>query len=263
MAYFKGENKMTATQILIVEDERITAEDIKGALESVGYKVPATTSSGEEAIKMVEEFRPDLVLMDIMLEGEMDGIEAAEQIRERFGIPVIYLTAYSDPSTVQRAKITEPSGYILKEQFGFIHKPFEESELNSTIEITLYRHKIERRLRDHEQWLSAILKSVKDAVIITDANGQIKLMNRMAEDITGWIKMDAIGEGLDEIFKDFREDNSELTNDPNNFGSGCFKNAIITSKDGNKVSVEGNVTPIKDETGKINDLVLVFTNSSK
>ncbi len=247
-------------KILVVEDERITAEDIKNGLISLGYKVPAVVYSGEDAIKKAGEIHPDLVLMDIRLEGEMDGIDAAEQIRERLGIPVIYLTAYSDSSTVQRAKITEPSGYILKEPFGFIHKSFEESELNTAIEITLYRHKIERRLREHEQWLSAILKSVRDAVIITDANGQIKLINNMAEEVTGWIKMDAIGESLDEIFTGFSEDKSELTQDPNNFRAGRFKNIIITSKDGKEVPVDGSVIPIKNETGKINDLVLVFTN---
>ncbi len=254
---------MAATRILIVEDERITAEDIKGALESVGYVVPEIVSSGEKAIKMAEELFPDLVLMDIQLEGEMDGIEAAERIRDRLGIPVIYLTAYSDSSTVQRAKITEPSGFILKEPFGFIHKPFEESELHTTIEITLYRHKIERRLREHEQWLSAILNGVNDSVIITDANGQIKLMNRKAEDVTGWIKMDAIGEDLDEIFKGFSEDKPELKEDPNNFGAGRFKNTTITSKDDKKIVVEGRIIPINDETGKINDLVIIFNTEQK
>lgn len=247
-----------ATQVLIVEDERITAEDIKEALESVGYEVPYICASGEDAIEKAGNVHPDLVLMDIELAGEMDGIEAAEQIRERYGIPVIYLTAYSDSSTVQRAKITEPSGYILKEPYGFLHKPFEESELNTAIEITLFRHKMEKRLREHEQWLSAILKSVKDAVIITDANGQIKLMNSRAEDVTGWIKMDAIGESLDEIFKGFSEDNPEVTKGSNNFGAGSFENAMITSKDGKKLIVDGSVTPIKDEKGQINDLVIVF-----
>jgi len=254
---------MAATEILIVEDERITAEDMKDALESIGYKVPAVVYSGEDAIKNAGEFRPDLVLMDIMLEGEMDGIEAAEQIRERFGIPVIYLTAYSDPSTVQRAKITEPSGFILKDPFGFLHKPFEESELNTAIEITLHKHKMEKKLREHEQWLSAILKSVTDGVIITDAKGQIKLMNSRAEDLTGFIKMDAIGESLDKIFNGFSEDSPRLNDNSGNFGAGKFKNTIITTKDGKEIAVRGKITPIEDITGKINDLVIVFTAEYK
>ena len=172
---------MVDTQILVVEDERITAEDIKSALESAGYVVRALVYSGEEAVCKAGELHPDLILMDIQLEGEMDGIEAAGQIRERFDIPVIYLTAYSDAGIVQRAKVTEPSGYLIKGQFGFLRKPFEESELHTTIEITLYNHKIEKRLRDHEQWLQAILKSVDDAVIATDSKGHIKFMNPIAE----------------------------------------------------------------------------------
>lgn len=251
---------MVITQILVVEDERVTAEDIKSALESVGYRVPAMVHSGKDAVKKVGELHPDLVLMDIHLEGEMDGIEAAGQIREHYGIPVIYLTAYSDSSTVQRAKITEPSGYILKEQFGFIRKPFEESELNTAIEITLYRHKVEKRLREHEQWLSAILKSVNDAVIATDSKGQIKFMNPIAEDLTGWIQEDAIGENLDEIFKILSNEPPKLSGVPGSVTIGSFDKTIIKSKDGTKIPVSGSITPIKDGAGNIGGLVMVFRN---
>ena len=115
---------MANVNILIVEDERITAEDMKKALNSVGFNVPAIVSSGEEAIKAAEELNVDLVIMDIRLEGEMDGIQAAEKIRSKLGIPIIYLTAYSDEKTVQRAKITEPSGFILKQHYGLLRKPF-------------------------------------------------------------------------------------------------------------------------------------------
>jgi PAS domain S-box-containing protein len=249
---------MAIAQILVVEDERITAEDIKSALESTGYMVPDLVYSGEEAVRKAGELQPDLVLMDIELEGKMDGIEAAGQIRERYGIPVIYLTAYSDNATVQRAKITEPSGYLLKEQFGFLRKPFEESELHTTIEITLYNHKIEKRLRNHEQWLAAILKSVNDAVIATDSKGQIKFMNPIAEDITGWIHEEAIGENLDEIFKILNKEPPKLSEVPGIITAGSFDKTIITSKDGTKVPVSGSVTPIKDETGNVNGLVMVF-----
>lgn len=249
---------MAKSKIMIVEDERITAEDLKGALESVGYIVPDLISSGEDAVKKAGEIRPDLVLMDIQLEGEMDGIKAAERIRERYGMPVIYLTAYSDANTVQRAKITEPSGYILKEPFGFIRKPFEESELHTAIEITLYRHKIERRLRYHEQWLQAILKSVNDAIIATDAKGQIKFMNPIAEDLTGWIQEDAIGEQLDDVFSEAPKLKEILEK---NIITGSFNEIIIKSKDGTKIPVYGSVTPIKDESSNINGLVVVFQDN--
>ncbi|AGB48316.1 CheY-like receiver domain-containing protein [Methanomethylovorans hollandica DSM 15978] len=123
---------MTEAKILVVEDENIVALEIKKRLQKLGYIVPSVASTGEDAISKVEGILPDLVLMDIMLKGEIDGIDAAGEIRKRFNIPVVYLTAYSDEETLQRAKLTEPYGYILK--------PFEENDLRTTIEIALYRH---------------------------------------------------------------------------------------------------------------------------
>ncbi|MHC5034564.1 MAG: response regulator, partial [Planctomycetota bacterium] len=127
---------MANARIQVVEDESIVALDIKDNLEILGYNVVAVESSGEPAIQKAIETRPDLVLMDIRLKGEMDGIEAAQQIRAHLGTPVIYLTAYADEATLQRAKITEPYGYILK--------PFEERELHTTIEMALYKHRMEK-----------------------------------------------------------------------------------------------------------------------
>ena len=136
---------MKKKQILVVEDERLVAEDIKMSLQRFGYAVPGIVFSGEEAVKKAEEMNPDLVLMDIVLEGEMDGIEAASAIRSRFDIPVVYLTAYADKKTLERAKITEPFGYIIK--------PFEDRELHSVIEIALYKHRMEGKLKKTQQEL--------------------------------------------------------------------------------------------------------------
>ncbi len=142
------------TRILVVEDEAIVAMDIQDMLKSRGYDAPATASSGEEAIKKVAEIKPDLVLMDIVLKGEMDGIEAAGQIRNRFNIPVVYLTAHADNETLQRAKITEPFGYMLK--------PLEERELYSTIEIALYKHMMEEKLREYTKELERANRELKN-----------------------------------------------------------------------------------------------------
>ena len=120
---------MASAQILVVEDEIIVAENIRSRLIDLGYTVPAVASSGEEAIQRAAETQPGLVLMDIKLKGDMDGVEAAEQIRASLDIPVVYLTAYADEDTLRRAKITEPSGYILK--------PFELRELHIAIEVAL------------------------------------------------------------------------------------------------------------------------------
>jgi len=132
-------------QILVVEDERVVADDIKMSLQRLGYAVCGLAISGEEAIKKAEEARPDLVLMDIVLKGEMDGIEAASAISSRFNIPVVYLTAHADKHMLERAKVTEPFGYILK--------PFEDKELNSILEIALYKHRMERKLKETQQEL--------------------------------------------------------------------------------------------------------------
>lgn len=131
---------MTKAQILVVEDEGVVALNIQTNLENLGYHVPITLASGEEAILEIEQNRPDLVLMDIMLDGEMDGVETAGRIRERFDIPLIYLTASSDHDTLRRAKVTEP--------YGFLIKPLDSRELYTTIEVALHKHEAERRRRE-------------------------------------------------------------------------------------------------------------------
>ncbi|MEJ2207696.1 MAG: response regulator, partial [Anaerolineae bacterium] len=132
-----------STQILIVEDEMIVAHNLKSRLEGLGYQVLPIARSGEEAVQRSLEARPDLVLMDIRVGGEIDGIEAAGQIRAHHSVPVIYLTGYADEATLARAKVTEPFGYVLK--------PFEMQELRSTIEMALYKYVLDRRLRESER----------------------------------------------------------------------------------------------------------------
>ena len=145
---------MGGASILVVEDEAIVRADIKDKLESLGYTVPAVASSGEEAIRQAGKTRPNLVLMDIKLKGNMDGVDAAEEIRARFDIPVVYLTAYADAETLQRAKVTEPYGYILK--------PFGIDELSSAIEVALYKHEMETRLRESEARYRAVSEVISD-----------------------------------------------------------------------------------------------------
>ena len=146
---------MEPKKIMVVEDENIVAMELRSRLESLGYSVPAVISSGAEAIKKASESNPDLVLMDIVIKGDMDGIETAEQIRSNFNIPVVFVTAYADNITLQRAKITEPSGYILK--------PFKEKELQISIEIALYKHKIERELKESKEDLAKAVEKLQEA----------------------------------------------------------------------------------------------------
>ncbi len=162
---------MKQVKLMIVEDETIVALDLQDHLQSLGYEVVGTASTGAEAVRKAEKSRPDLVLMDIILKGSMDGVEAAEIIRTRFGIPVIFLTACADDATLQRAKVTEPFAYVLK--------PYEERELHGHIEIALYRHSMEKRLRESEERYSLATQGANDG--LWDWNlecGQIYLSQR-------------------------------------------------------------------------------------
>jgi len=156
---------MNDTRIMIVEDERIVAKDLQFRLQGLGYQVAAMASEGHDAISKAGTTRPNLVLMDIRLENGMDGIEAAEQIRNELDIPVVFLTAYADQATLARAKITEPFGYILK--------PFEERELQSTIEIALYRHKAEQKLRASEVRFRLLADNSYDLIGLLSPQGEI------------------------------------------------------------------------------------------
>jgi len=128
---------MDKTKILVVEDQAIVALNIKNRLKNLGYSVPSAVVSGKEAIREAELTNADLVLMDIMLKGDMDGIEAAQIIKSRFGIPIIYLTACTDFETLERAKLTDPEGYI--------SKPFKEEDLCKNIEAILLKSQSKKK----------------------------------------------------------------------------------------------------------------------
>lgn len=163
---------MSPSEILIVEDESIVALDLEARLVRMGYQVVGIAFSGEEAIRLAAQNRPTLVLMDIRLRGGMDGVETAAQIRARYGIPVAYLTAYADEPTLQRAKVTEPLGYLVK--------PFEERDLRSTIEMALYRIEMERSAKIHVTRLEQVVSTVPDGVVLLDAQFRILLTNAKA-----------------------------------------------------------------------------------
>lgn len=197
---------MEKTRILIVEDEAITARNIEGMLKRSGYMVPATASSGKEAIQQAEKTDLDLVIMDIKLRGEIDGIEAAEKIRSRFDLPVIYLTVYGDEMTLKRAKTTEPYGYILK--------PFEIGDLKSSIEIALYRKKMEIKIRKSEEQFRTSVENMLDCFGIysamRDKSGQIvdfrvEYVNAAACRNNRMTKEQQIGKGLCEKLPAHRE----------------------------------------------------------
>lgn len=160
---------MAKTSVLVVEDESIVAKDIQNSLKKLGYMVPSVENSGEDAIDAAGQYSPDLILMDIMLKGEISGIEAADQIRKRYQIPVIFLTAYADESTLSKAKVTEPYGYIIK--------PFKEIDLHTSIEMALYKHGKEQEVKKERDLYSSIVldKSVEDCIFVKSNSRLVKV----------------------------------------------------------------------------------------
>lgn len=154
---------MSKARVMVVEDESIVAIDITQRLESLGYEVTTTASTGEKAVEMAKKTKPDIILMDIVLKGDMDGIEAAEEISKHLKVLIVYITAYSDEETLKRAKVTGPFGYIIK--------PFEDRELHSIIEVALYKHELEKKLTESNELFRAILTSLIDILFTVDSHG--------------------------------------------------------------------------------------------
>jgi PAS domain S-box-containing protein len=183
---------MSATRILIVEDEAVVAMDLERRLRKSGYEVSATASTAEQALTSIEQTPPDLVLMDIHLEHSSDGIEAAREVHRLHQIPVVFLTAYADQATLERALAAEPFSYLIK--------PVGTANLTTTIELSLHKHRAERELKNREAWLQTVLGSMADAVLVADAAGAVQFLNPAAERLSGWSRQRATGEKTVEVF---------------------------------------------------------------
>ena len=248
---------MGKVQVLIVEDEAIVSMDLRYKLEALGYSVPAEIGSGEEAVDAASRLRPDLVLMDIKLSGEMDGIDAAANIRDKFGVPVVYLTAYADDATLERAKLTEPFGYLLK--------PVDPRTLQTVVEVAIYKHQVEKWLKESERWLSAVLRSTSDAMVTTDREGKVNLMNPAAEALLGLTRSQALGKKLSELFT--------ITGQPASghpVSRALGENVVIQFTDdaclvvskGNVIPISGSAAPIRDDEDNVTGVVLTFRDIS-
>lgn len=251
---------MEKKKIFIVEDESIVSLEIQSRVKHLGYSVSGTAAYGDEAIRKVIDLKPDLILMDIRIKGELDGIETAAEIKKIYEVPIIFLTAYADPVTIQRAKITDPFGYIIK--------PFEERELHISIEIALYKDHTQKLIREKDKWLTTILRSVGDAVIATDTSGKIKFINNVAERLTGFTKEEAINKELCSIFKIRSEATKEYVTNPvqkvMQTGDivGLANHTELISKNGTIYPIADSGSPIRDEHGNITGVVVVFQDLS-
>lgn len=182
---------MSCKRILVVEDETIVAMDIRHRLSKLGHEIVGQAQSGEQAVRLAAELLPDLVLMDIMLAGNMDGVQAAAEIHSRMDLPVVFLTAYADEETLQRVKVTQPFGYIIK--------PFQDRELHTAIEMACYRHGMERLRREDRMWMQTTLDSVGEAIISTDSSGTVTYANAAAAFMTRVSQQDLKGMCLERL----------------------------------------------------------------
>ena len=243
-------------KILIVEDERITAEDLRDILTDLGYTVTGSVSSGADAIAQAEQNPPDLALMDIRIRGDMDGTETARILRERFNIPVVYLTAHADTSTLSRAKLAEPLGYITK--------PFQEAELYAAIEIALHKHREDLKVRGKEELLASTLRAIAEGVIGVNKPESITLFNPAAEAWTGWKAQEAVGKPIREVFPLVDSVTGEELHTPlwRVLSEGTVEEvghgALLVDRSGAKRPITGSIAPTRDHRGEVSGAVVVF-----
>ncbi|MFA6468173.1 MAG: PAS domain S-box protein [Bacteroidota bacterium] len=247
---------MKKKKIMIVEDEKIVALDLRSILSSVGFTVVAEVSTGKQAVAAAKEFSPDIILMDIALKGAMSGIDAAKLITEHQDIPIVFLTANSDERTLQRAQSTDAYGYILK--------PFDERDVRTIVEMALFKHKAQKELKDQQQWLETTLRSIGDAVIATDKKGIVTFLNIIAEQLTGWSQDEAVGKKLSDVFIVENEDTGKRLPNPvakvlrERTSLSLTNHTILVSRTGTRTFIEDSAAPIFSESGEINGVVLTF-----
>ncbi|MFN3325693.1 MAG: sensor histidine kinase [Bryobacteraceae bacterium] len=247
-------------RVLIVENEAIVALSLEQRLPNCGYDVVGWAAHGAEAIRMASELCPDLVLMDINLgPGIDDGIKVAQEIRRNVPTAMVYVTSYTDDETVQRAQASAPYGYLVK--------PFSIRELCATLETALYRYQLERRLRQSQDWLEAILKNIAEGVIAADQSGRISVMNSAAAALTGWAESEAIGQEADQVYRVLTETGdpvpeprvgSVLNGKPLTFHG----DLLLIAQDGRRRIIADSVSPIRNPRGEIAGAVVVFHDLS-
>ena len=238
-------------RILIVENEGLVGCDMATTLGSLGYVVVAICASGEEALERLEEFRPDLVLMDVHLAGHLDGIDTARELQRRSRVAIVYVTACADLDTVARARQTHPHGYLLK--------PFNHDELRLAVEVAAQRHfeENERQRREHSYFEA--FQSLADGVIAADLSGGVVFMNPSAARATGWNAQEAVGRSLHEVFRIYQQtgEPAEIlsTEAPSQTAE---RTVFLTTLLGERVPIQDRTAPLRDAQGHLTGLIILF-----
>ena len=258
-----SERAHSPPEILIVEDEPLIALDLQRRLKRLGYRVSDSVRTGAEAVASALRRPPSLVLMDIQLAGELDGIEAARQIRAAEHLPILFVTGRGDADTVERAKGAEPHGYVIK--------PFEERELWSAIELALQRHRTEAKLKQVERWLAMTLRSIGDGVITTDLDGVVTSLNPRASQILGWSEELARGRHVDDVLRLFQDVDGVQTRIESPFQRVLDDGVLMEldadywalRPDGRRVPIGDSAAPLRDDFGRLTGVVIVFRDRTK
>ena len=267
---------MADTKILIVEDTKSVAEDVETRLKELEYTVCAVVPTGAQAVEKAAEMHPDIVFIDIELEGEINGIETAERIRNSLDIPTIYLANYPNKvflrkeDVSKRAEITNP--------FEYIPQPFGKRRLYLTIESVLSKHRMEKESESHKQHLTTILSGISDAGVATNNKGLITFMNPVAETLTGWAMEEVSGKPVTDILDIYVDNAGNREKDPFLMGvlekrsvhtresspaSGVDSNTYLIAKSGREIPIDYNITPIKDEEEDLTGIVITFHDITK
>ena len=251
------QNKAKAdTRVFIVEDDPTIHMHLEFMLKNKGYLVVGTAANSIDAIESIGITKPDLILMDVSIEGERDGIDTALIIKEQFNIPVVFITSFFDEATIARAKIATPFGYLIK--------PVAPKDLYVAIDISLYNHSVETQIKENEQWFYTSLSSISDGIITIDKNENVKFINEAAEKLLG-LTSSVVGESLKNIYNPEHAISEMLeTTDDNAFVTHVRDNVYLPQADGSRIFLEENIRPIlnakmAESLGKI----IVFKDITK
>lgn len=250
---------MKKLRVMIVEDEMIVAKDLQRILKKLGYDTTDPFPSGQKALEQLEFLRPDFILLDINLKGDMDGIELAQHVMQDYGIPFIFITAFSDRNTLNRAKTVEPYGYIIK--------PFSEDDIRTSVELALYKHAKDVEHRSKSNTFADALDNIEQGIIITDALRKIIFINRAAESLTGTIKSEITGTDITSAMKLFDENSKtsfmQLFESDDKEGGSKNRTLPVSLSNGNgSAKITINAFPVKTSTQRNSGTALVFTTGS-